>query len=118
MLLHMRHIHISLLLILWILLLAACGDAPLDRPPQALINAPTYCDLGATIELDGSHSADPDDDIVLYRFYIADGAGVEERENPFLLYSCRTPGLIEILLEVVDSSGNTSSSRALISVRR
>lgn len=107
-----------LLQLLLILPWVACGDAPMDSPPLALINVPTFCELGTTVELDGSHSTDPDQDIVLYRFHCADGTSAVELSEPILLYSCRTPGLIEIMLEVVDSRGNSSTSRAHLSVRR
>jgi hypothetical protein len=97
---------------------SGCDSPPVGHPPIALLVAPTSCDLGSTITLDGSGSTDPDRDIILYHFVIADGSPERLETVPTIEHTCRLAGLIEAALEVEDAEGHASWSTALISVRR
>jgi len=101
-----------------ILLLAGCdGGGSLGQPPVAVLKAPTFCNLGAVVTLDGTESFDPDGDIVLYRFIIADGTAARDVLSPTVDHACRVEGLIEATLEVHDARGNLAQARARIAVR-
>jgi len=104
-----------------LLLLAAasgCDSPPAGRAPIALLLAPSSCDLGGSITLDGSASSDPDGDIILYRFVVADGTPERLETQPVIEHTCRLAGLIEAGLQVEDGEGHTSWSMTVISVRR
>jgi hypothetical protein len=99
--------------------LAACGGKlPPANAPEAVLVAPSYCDLGTTMTLDGAGSSDLDGDIVLYRFVIADGSAVRESTEPSITAVCGVAGLIEVMLEVVDARGLADQVRSVVSVRR
>jgi hypothetical protein len=99
--------------------LAACGGKlPAAHAPEAVLVAPSYCDLGATMTLDGAGSSDLDGDIVLFRFVIADGSATHESTEPAISHVCSVAGLIEVMLEVVDSRGLSDQVRSVVSVRR
>ena len=100
------------------LLLAGCGHPPSGHPPEALLRAPAYCDLGKQMTLDATGSSDPDGDIVRYRFTVADGSAAHETVEPVVTLPCRVAGLIEVMVEVRDTEGNTAQARAVVSVRR
>ena len=100
------------------LVLAACDEPPPGRPPEAKLRAPSSCDLGDSMVLDAGSSSDPDGDIVLYRFVIADGTAARQETQPRIEHVCRVAGLIETAVQVVDAEGNSSWARAVVSVRR
>ncbi|MFZ5785130.1 MAG: PKD domain-containing protein [Acidobacteriota bacterium] len=103
-------------------LLAVCAtgcDSPLvGHPPTAALSAPSSCDLGASVTLDGSGSSDPDGDIVLYHFVVPDGSPERRETVPVIEHTCRLAGIFEARLRVVDVEGHESSATSLISVRR
>ena len=105
------------LCILGLLLVGCDGGEDLGQPPVALLQVPTYCDLGAVVTLDGSQSTDPDGDIVLYRFIIADGVHAREVVAPVAEHVCRVEGLIGVTLEVHDARGNVGWAQATLAVR-
>ncbi len=95
-----------------------CDSLPPGHPPSAQLTAPASCDLGGSITLDGSASSDPDGDIALYRFVVADGSPERLETVSSIQHTCRLAGLIEAALEVQDGAGHASWSRTVISVRR
>jgi hypothetical protein len=97
---------------------AGCDSPLLGQPPTAALSAPSSCDLGASITLDGSGSSDPDGDIVLYHFLVPDGSPERRETAPVIEHTCRLAGIYEARLRVVDVDGRESSATALISVRR
>jgi hypothetical protein len=99
-------------------LLAACGGPAPGHVPVAALDAPETCDLGTSIVLDAGRSSDADGDIVLYRFTVADGSPSAELTMPRLDHVCRTAGLIEAAVAVVDREGNVGWAASVISVRR
>jgi len=104
--------------LLTVFALTACdGGDNLGQPPVVVLHAPAYCDLGSVITLDGSESTDPDDDITLYRFVIADGTTSREVLEPTVDHTCRVEGLIGVLLEVQDARGNVGQAQVSIAVR-
>ena len=106
------------LLALLALLLLGCDDGQsLGQPPVARIQAPTHCDLGAVVTLDARGSADPDGDIILFRFIIADGSPAKEVVAPTVDHVCRVEGLIGVGLEVEDAKGNIGRAQTTIAVR-
>ena len=101
------------------LFLVGCGHPPSSgHPPEALLRAPSYCDLGKPMTLDATGSSDPDGDIIGYRFVVADGSAARETVEPVVTVPCRIAGLIEVMVEVRDVQGNTGQARAVVSVRR
>ena len=98
--------------------LGACdGGGGLGQAPVALLQAPSYCDLGSAMTLDGSQSSDADGDIILYRFVIADGSESREVVGPRTSHVCRVEGLIGVALYVEDAKGNVGQTDATIAVR-
>jgi len=100
---------------------AACdGTPPPGAPPLAKLSAPGSCDLGSEMVLDARGSSDPDGDIVLYRFVVADGTAARDETlpQPAVKHVCQTAGLIEVALQVIDSAGNDDWARATVSARR
>lgn len=108
------------LALLGLLAPAGCDDGPrhAGNAPSAVLRAPATCDLGQSVILDASGSTDPDGDIVLYRFVIGDGSAAREQTEPRATHVCRTAGLIEAAVFVVDATGLTSRASSLIAVRR
>ncbi len=103
---------------LLVLALASCDSPPVEHPPTATLEAPATCDLGGSMRLDATSSTDPGGDIVLYRFTVADGTASREETQPVIDQICRTAGLIEVAVEVVDSNGSRGRAAAVVSVRR
>jgi hypothetical protein len=101
-----------------ILSASGCDSLPPGRPPSAQLIAPASCDLGRAVTLDGSGSTDPDGDIILFRFVVADGSPERVETQPRIDHVCRLAGLIEAGLQVEDAAGNSSWSTTVISVRR
>lgn len=93
------------------------GGNDLGQPPTALLTAPSFCDIGAVITLDGRSSTDPNGDIALYCFTIADGTAVREVTSKTVDHVCRVTGLIEVALAVHDAMGNVGRTSAVVSVR-
>lgn len=98
-------------------LLGCDSGEGLGQPPVAVLKAPSFCDLGAVVTLDGTGSTDPEGEIVLYRFIISDGSAAREVVGPKVDHTCRIMGLIGVTLEVHDARGNTGQASATISVR-
>jgi hypothetical protein len=108
-----------LALLIGLVVLPACDEGlPAGSPPLAALQAPPLCDLGSSILLDASGSTDPDNDIVLYRFVVADGTAARDETQPRIDHVCRLAGLIEAAVEVVDAAGHSDWARIVISVRR
>ena len=106
------------LLVIAIALAAGCdAEGPINRPPEAVLQVANPIDVGQVARLDGSGSVDPDQDIALYRFVVADGAACYEVTTPTVEHAFRISGRFEVLLEVVDSHGASDTARALVSVR-
>ena len=99
-------------------LLLGCSHPAQGHAPEALLLAPSYCDLGKLMTLDASASSDLDGDIILYRFVVADGSAAQETVDPVLTVPCRVAGLIEVMLEVEDAQGHAAQTRSVVSVRR
>lgn len=100
-----------------LILQAGCGDSGGDTPPTAVLTGPSYCDLGSEITLDGSGSTDPDNDIVRYRFVIADGTTAHVVTSSKARHTCHVEGLIGVTLFVEDAAGNEATASMLVSVR-
>ena len=99
--------------------LFGCGSSPpVGNPPVAVLKAPIQCDLGIEMTLDARDSSDPDGDIVRYRFVVGDGTAALDGTEPRVTHVCRTAGLIEVAVQVVDADDNSSWARAVVSVRR
>jgi hypothetical protein len=98
-------------------LLCSCGDGATGSPPEVILEAPSFCDLGAQITLDGSRTTDPDNDVVRFLFIIADGSAVKEIAGPQTTHTCQVEGLIEATLVVLDGAGNQGTASQVISVR-
>ena len=97
------------------LLAPACGGSqPPGSPPVAVLTAPTLCDLDTEMKLDASRSTDPDGDIVLYRFVVADGTAARDQTqpSPSVGHVCRTAGLIEAAVQVIDAQGESRTGPA------
>jgi hypothetical protein len=94
------------------------GDGYGGNPPLAALRAPSFCDLGTVMVLDASGSSDPDGDIVRYRFTVSDGTQVQDGTDSRVEHICRTAGIIEAVVQVIDATGNTSRASAIVSVRR
>jgi hypothetical protein len=100
------------------LMLLGCSHSPPGYPPEAMLRAPSTCDLGKLMTLDASASSDLDGDIILYRFVVADGTAGRETAEPVVTVPCRVAGLIEVMVEVEDAQGNTAQAGSVVSVRR
>jgi PKD repeat protein len=85
-----------------------------SSPPVALIEAdPSAGDAYLVVNLDGSASSDPDDDIVSWTWDFGDGAN-DEGEVVSHIY--KEVGLHEVTLTVEDSEGQTDSAMVDIDV--
>jgi hypothetical protein len=99
--------------------LAGCGSSPpVGNPPVAALKAPSVCDLGTEMSLDATASSDPDGDIVLFRFVVGDGTAAHDETQPTIKHVCRTAGLIEVAVQVIDAGDRSSWARSTVSVRR
>ncbi|HET9197317.1 MAG TPA: PKD domain-containing protein, partial [Solirubrobacterales bacterium] len=89
------------------------------EPPVAAFTAtPNPVQTGATVNLDGSGSSDPDGSIVKYEWDL-DGNGSLETETgaePLATKSFATAGSYDVRLRVTDSSGNKSSTLRTVTV--
>ncbi len=117
----------TLLLSMTALLLAsaaACGDPDTDfanadienQAPAALLQAPLTVELGETILLDASGSADEDGQLVEYWFQVGQEAPILQSVSPQIFHTFTAPGEVLITLTVIDDGGTKDTDRVEIVV--
>jgi PKD repeat protein len=90
-----------------------------NKPPSAVLKAPSVATPGQSVTLDASASTDPDAQIVDYQWEL-NGNGVYETDtgsNPKLSSSFAKAGAYTVRVRVVDSAGASASASATIVVR-
>lgn len=96
-----------------------CSDARLyaiatsNLPPVASAGPEQRVIYGEKVTLDGSHSLDPDGNIVSYEWNFGDG---ESASGPRVEHMYKVPSIYKVSLTVVDEYGAAASTTTTISV--
>ncbi len=85
-----------------------------NKPPQAVINAPTEALVGEIINFDGSDSFDPNHEPIKYTWNFGDNSAPSEQVKPIYLYLAA--GSYQVTLTVTDAQGASGTAEMKIKV--
>jgi PKD repeat protein len=89
------------------------GTPPVNQPPNAVIDIPSYGYVTQDILFDSTNSYDSDGTISLFNWSFGDG-NYSNQPNPTHYYSKN--GTYQVTLEVVDNQGESDSDSVLITI--
>ncbi len=84
-----------------------------NRPPRAVISAPTSWAAGQLLTLSGAGSTDPDGDALSYAWHFSDGT---DAEGATITHDFDSPGNYTVTLTVSDDHGGQASATQSISI--
>jgi hypothetical protein len=91
-------------------------DARTNQPPIAEAGGPYSGDVGQTITLDGSGSADPDGAIELYEWDLDDDGRWDDASGALAAFTATSVGTFAVDLRVTDDAGATDTDSATVTV--